>query len=220
MREESDSESVATTLMFQNTPCRLTQDELKALLDKSGFHGTFDLVYMPRSGTMQTNIGYCFVNFKTREVSERCRSQFDGIRLCAGGKPLKVVYSRVQGGLAAFELSRRRHKFRSRAVPLVVSDQADTSEVFESYMEVMGSESSTGSYSAELRPAELMRIQSGSWPSSHSLSSLNGLLKAWGTPTDARAKSFAPCGDFFEKSTLDWDIMSIAALLKFEVHHL
>jgi len=218
MREESDPEYVATTLMFQNTPCRLTQEDLKAVLDKSGFQGTFDLVYMPRSGTMQTNIGYGFVNFKTREVSERCRSQFDGIRLCAGGKPLKVVYSRMQGGLAALELSRRRHKFRSRAAPLVVGDHTDTPEVFGSYMEVMGSDSSTGEDSAELRPAELMRLQKGSLPSSHSLSSLNGLLKAWGPPTDAPAKSFAPCGDSFGTSTLD--IMSIAALLNFEVHHL
>lgn len=112
--------------MFQNTPWRFTQEDLKRVLDDTGFYGTFNLVYMPRSRTMETNLGYAFVNFHAHETAEQCRCMFDGKALSPKSKSCKVVFSKVQAGLKALEVCRRNRKVKSRAAPLLVNDTIPT----------------------------------------------------------------------------------------------
>lgn len=108
-----------TTVMIRNLACRYTQEDVKTILDESGFRGLFDFVYMPRSTSMTSNLGYVFVNFKREEHVEMCRTAFHG-RSFGGGsaKVCEVALARRQGG---YDLSARGKK-KGRAKPLVIEE--------------------------------------------------------------------------------------------------
>lgn len=124
----SDGDDAArTTLVFQNIPCRYTQEDLKTILDEAGFRGMFDLVYTPRSSTMRTNLGYAFVNFRSTTFAEACSAALDGKPLgnAPASKITTVVFSHNKGGIAALEECRRQKRPKAKAVPLVVDEATE-----------------------------------------------------------------------------------------------
>lgn len=61
--EEANSERPVTTLMIRNLPPHITQVCLIKELNKNGFEGTYDFVYMPQCFHTSQNTGFAFINF-------------------------------------------------------------------------------------------------------------------------------------------------------------
>jgi len=89
-----------TTLMIRNLPHDLTQMDLIAALDESGFEGAYDFLYMPSNFCSGRGKGYAFINFIQQEAARRFVSEWHkGVRLCAGRDRggLSISAAAVQG---------------------------------------------------------------------------------------------------------------------------
>merc|ERR1711862_380377 len=62
--------TVPTTVMLRNVPNNISRESLLALLDRSGFEGQYDFVYLPIDFARQSNLGYAFINL-VAGVTER-----------------------------------------------------------------------------------------------------------------------------------------------------
>merc|ERR1719461_2657977 len=51
-----------TTLMLRNLPLDYTRDMLLQLLDKEGFAGKYDFIYLPVDFKTRAGLGYAFLN--------------------------------------------------------------------------------------------------------------------------------------------------------------
>ena len=58
-----DSQGLPTTLMIRNLPPHVTPPCLIEDLNKCGFEGAYDFVYVPRNFTSCSNTGFAFINF-------------------------------------------------------------------------------------------------------------------------------------------------------------
>mmetsp|Transcript_20221 Transcript_20221/g.46214 ORF Transcript_20221/g.46214 Transcript_20221/m.46214 type:complete len:216 (-) Transcript_20221:576-1223(-) len=89
------------TMMMQNIPKKYTQKMLFEMLVSLGLESSVDFFYLPTSPRIrkQTNLGYCFINFTSREASERFAAQVEGtaLPLYCNKKVLRVCEARVQG---------------------------------------------------------------------------------------------------------------------------
>lgn len=109
-----------TTLMIRNLPPQLKQCRLLEELDRGGFEGLYDFVYLPCSFTSGLNKGFAFVNMVSAEPAQALMSVWH-----KGGCPgfpnwtlkLNIAPAEVQGleaNLARWGVERRsRVKNRS-----------------------------------------------------------------------------------------------------------
>jgi hypothetical protein len=67
-----------TTVMMRNIPREYTRAILLELLDRHGFLGSYDLLYLPADFQTELNYGYVFINFTTTENVARFREHFTG----------------------------------------------------------------------------------------------------------------------------------------------
>merc|ERR1712048_1527104 len=67
-----------TTVMMRNIPSVYTRANLLELLDQQGFHGSYDLLYLPLDFQTDLNHGYAFINFTTKENFRRFHDHFIG----------------------------------------------------------------------------------------------------------------------------------------------
>jgi len=75
----SDREELhLTTTMMRNIPSEYTRTDLLDLLDRKGFNGLYDLVYMPIAFQTGLNHGYAFINFTTAEDANSFVDHFSG----------------------------------------------------------------------------------------------------------------------------------------------
>jgi hypothetical protein len=90
-----------TTVMVQHIPGKITQRKLVQEVDRKGFSGLHDFLYLPLDSRNRANRGFAFVNFTAPEHAERFRSVFDGQllhdSLHRAKRPLAVVPADVQG---------------------------------------------------------------------------------------------------------------------------
>lgn len=89
-----------TTLMIRNIPNRCSQRELIGELERVGFAGCFDFVYVPLDLGTMSNVGYAFVNFIHPMYAATCmerlpKHQFSRQR--KSGKPVAVSPAHMQG---------------------------------------------------------------------------------------------------------------------------
>jgi hypothetical protein len=84
----SESDSTGTTVIMRNIPNRFSQAVLTAVLDKQGFSGAYDLIYVPVDFATGVSFGYAFVNLISVEEAERFVASFDGFKW--GGASKKV----------------------------------------------------------------------------------------------------------------------------------
>jgi len=89
-----------TTLMVRNLPQELLQKEFLEELDRAGFAGLYDFVYMPCSFEARESKGYVFVNFCTSTAAASFAAGWHrSRRLAPDGSmpPLNVSAATVQG---------------------------------------------------------------------------------------------------------------------------
>lgn len=84
----SNSDSAGTTVIVRNIPNRFSQAALAAVLDKEGFVGVYDLIYVPVDFATGVSFGYAFVNLTSVDEAERFLASFDGFKW--GGASKKV----------------------------------------------------------------------------------------------------------------------------------
>lgn len=103
-----------TTLIIRNLPLTLTQDELTIFLNKQGFHGCYDFVYLPTDFGTTFSFGYAFVNLVSFAEACRVLRQLDGLVGFEGhpDKACSVTWGTEMQGLEA-------HTERYRNSPLM-----------------------------------------------------------------------------------------------------
>lgn len=85
----ASSSDICTTVIMRNIPNRFSVAALAAMLDKHGFCGAYDLIYLPVDFATGVSFGYAFVNLTTNEKAERLIATFDGFSQW-GGSSKKV----------------------------------------------------------------------------------------------------------------------------------
>mmetsp|Transcript_31722 Transcript_31722/g.69300 ORF Transcript_31722/g.69300 Transcript_31722/m.69300 type:complete len:270 (+) Transcript_31722:67-876(+) len=94
-----DAAQTTTTLMLRRIPPRCTQQRLIHVINKLGFRGRYDFLYLPRHARSCNNRGFAFINLESEEAA---RAFF---RLCHGRylptmlskEPLNIVPAAIQG---------------------------------------------------------------------------------------------------------------------------
>merc|ERR1712048_948140 len=73
-----DCQVLRTSAMLQHIPTEYTREDVLELIDRQGFAGLYDFVYVPISFQTELNHGYAFINLTTSENAERFQTHFDG----------------------------------------------------------------------------------------------------------------------------------------------
>jgi len=84
----SNSDITVTTVILRNIPNRFSQAVLAAVLDKHGFSGAYDMIYVPMDFATGVSFGYAFLNLISVDEAERFMASFDGFKW--GGASKKV----------------------------------------------------------------------------------------------------------------------------------
>jgi hypothetical protein len=95
----SDDLEERTTVMLQNLPEDYWRDMVVALLDRQGFKGLYDFVYVPMKFRTRLSFGYAFVNFISASVTRNCWDKMQGFVAWAvpSDKPCNLSWSVHQG---------------------------------------------------------------------------------------------------------------------------
>lgn len=89
--------------MLRNLPNNYTRDMFLEMLDKAGFAGCYDFVYLPVDFHRHAGLGYAFVNLVSDEVVSRFWATFDGFKdwVLPTSKVCQVTWSGPFQGLKA-----------------------------------------------------------------------------------------------------------------------
>merc|ERR1712194_130162 len=75
-KAKGDDEGEGITFMLKNLPNKYTRDTLIERLQKD-YRYDMSFLYMPVDFTTSCNVGYCFINLRTREAADRFQKQYD-----------------------------------------------------------------------------------------------------------------------------------------------
>lgn len=98
---EARSGKPKTTMMLRNIPNSFTRAMLTDKLDKAGFRGSYDFVYLPIDHSTSIGFGYAFVNFISPNGAHLLKHIFHGCAEWANSsdKACEVVWSQAHQGL-------------------------------------------------------------------------------------------------------------------------
>ena len=95
-----------TTMMLRNMPNNYTRSMVVAMLDKEGFNGDYNFLYLPIDFQTHACLGYAFVNLCSHESSARFLKTFNGYsswvipsrKLCGVGwsQPLQGLIANIE----------------------------------------------------------------------------------------------------------------------------
>lgn len=94
--DAADSEEQGrNAMMMRNIPKEYTRANLIELLDKEGFNGLYQLVYVPANMDTELNYGYAFVCFTTEEDAMKYKEHFTGFKdwLVSDDKVCEVCFN-------------------------------------------------------------------------------------------------------------------------------
>jgi hypothetical protein len=131
-QQETTSHNM-TTVMLRNLPCGFTRKALIWTMNKEGFAGFYNFVYIPIDFKSKLCKGYAFVNLAAVEYVQRLIDVFDGFDKwthCSSSKVCKASLSHTQGLTANIE--------RYRNSPVMGDDVPDIFKpvLFEGKLEV------------------------------------------------------------------------------------
>jgi len=113
-----------TTLIFKNMCVHVMRQEFTEMLERHGFEGLFDFVYVRTNFKAMTSFGYGFANFVNHRTAERARRFFNGKASslshpeAAEGGVLEVSWTVEHQGL-------QRHLEHFRNSPMMHPDVPD-----------------------------------------------------------------------------------------------
>ena len=115
---------VTTTLMIRNIPLRYTPPSFRDLIDKEGFSGHYDYLYMPMDFRSHRSLGYCFINFYDPAFAQQFARTFSNRMFPStnSDKVLAISAAARQGllaNVASFKQSTLKQMPRSEFKPLV-----------------------------------------------------------------------------------------------------
>lgn len=92
-----------TTLLLRNLPENFTRTTLQDLLNRRGFSGRYDFIYMPMNFRTKASFGYAFVNFVGHKGAQQCFDVFHGYTSwdVPSDKVCDVSWSNMHQGLPA-----------------------------------------------------------------------------------------------------------------------
>lgn len=116
---DEDEAETRTTLMFRNLPNEYTRDMFTQLLDREGFSGLYDFIYVPIDFRSRAGFGYAFVNMITPDAALRFMNHFEGFgQWCMeSAKAAEVAWSSPTQGLEAHVERYRSSPVMHEAVP-------------------------------------------------------------------------------------------------------
>jgi hypothetical protein len=99
LQPDSSVKSAGVTAMIRNIPCRFTPEEVVAELNRIGLAGTYDGFYMPGRVHKTGNLGYCFVQFSSKDAFVECCKRLSGRSLgqSNSAKKCEVTLADLQG---------------------------------------------------------------------------------------------------------------------------
>jgi hypothetical protein len=92
-----------TTIMIRNIPSGCTRAMVQATMDREGFAGQYDFLYLPFSFDDWSTMGHAFINFPAHCNAQRAIDKLNGGVFWAelGTEPCEVCWSKALLGLAA-----------------------------------------------------------------------------------------------------------------------
>lgn len=92
-----------TTIMIRNVPSLCTRAMVQATMDKEGFAGQYDFLYLPCSFDDWSALGHAFINFPAHRNAERAIDKLNGGIFWPelGSGSCEVCWSNALQGLAA-----------------------------------------------------------------------------------------------------------------------
>lgn len=90
-------------MMLRNLPGRYTRNSLQSLLDRKGFSGLYNFIYMPMNFRSKASFGYAFVNFISNSTAKYAHEVFQDFKDwdVASEKVCDVSWSNMHQGLEA-----------------------------------------------------------------------------------------------------------------------
>lgn len=76
LRDESKWPAGTTTVMLRNIPNKYTQKMLVDVIQKEGYKGEVDFMYLPIDFKNKCNVGYVFINFRSEHACSRFAAEF------------------------------------------------------------------------------------------------------------------------------------------------
>lgn len=113
-----------TTLMVRNVPVMYTQE---MLIEEWPNDGSYDFLYLPRSGAGRWNLSYAFINFESEAQAVKFKAQWQKKRLAhfSAKKPLNISFAEVQGLEANLaQLKKKRVRWQSHFVVATKGQEA------------------------------------------------------------------------------------------------
>jgi|EP00927_Polykrikos_kofoidii_P021033 hypothetical protein len=142
-----------TTVMLRNLPNNYSSAMLLNLVDKEGFAGDYDFVYLPMDFDSHASLGYAFVNLTSTELAEKFWKAFEGFSDWAvpSQKVCSMSWSHPHQGVAA-------HTERYRNSPVMHEDVPDE---FKPMMFKDGQRCPFPPPTKKLRPPTMISTRSG-----------------------------------------------------------
>jgi hypothetical protein len=94
-----------TTVMMRNLPNKYTRALVLEELGRTGFHGTYDFLYVPMDANTQANKGYAFINFVTPGYAKSFKMTYEDctMPLFNSSKFITVTPASLQGFEANYQ---------------------------------------------------------------------------------------------------------------------
>mmetsp|Transcript_138101 Transcript_138101/g.385292 ORF Transcript_138101/g.385292 Transcript_138101/m.385292 type:complete len:311 (+) Transcript_138101:98-1030(+) len=123
--ETPEAEKV-TTLMLRNLPQSISQRDLCVALDRAGFAGKYDFLYMPTVFSSGVGKGYAFVNFTAPEYADRLLNSWTKGRPFGRmqNKTIGIIIAHIQGrdaNIAQWDTPKMRRVRNPNHRPLVLA---------------------------------------------------------------------------------------------------
>jgi hypothetical protein len=118
VKKQTSRPAQPTSVMLRNLPLDLDRDMFLEMLNREGFMGDYDIIYLPRDFRTGANLGYAFVNLLTHDAAVRMQRQFTGFHRwsCRSAKKCEAAWSSHQG-LAEYIDRYRNNPVMHESVP-------------------------------------------------------------------------------------------------------
>eukprot|EP00929_Paragymnodinium_shiwhaense_P123648 TRINITY_DN9774_c0_g2_i1.p1 TRINITY_DN9774_c0_g2~~TRINITY_DN9774_c0_g2_i1.p1 ORF type:complete len:171 (-),score=32.65 TRINITY_DN9774_c0_g2_i1:395-907(-) len=113
-----------STFMVQNLPSRWSTEEIRSVIDESGFQDAYDFFYVPRRSAYHRSqsYGYAFINFHSSAKAQAFRAAAENDALLFKKRLAKVMPAVIQGIEALEAHFKGKNVMKSVVAPVFEAD--------------------------------------------------------------------------------------------------